>query len=138
MDRGAPAAGRSFTDPLTNTTLLSGQDLPELLAALVEGGLPKRMAPTLIHEATHHWCLLSPLGHALSMVQLRAARLAMTAFDGRGEPVSDDLVWEVFDAWIRHDMLLAWLRPLLEGLAIFMEADARPGSGPVLTHSIVK
>jgi hypothetical protein len=126
--------GRSSTNPLTNTTVLSSVDLVEDLPSLLQGALPARALPAFIHEATHHWCFLSAVGQALTLLALRARRRAIlngiAMARGQIRPFARD---EVLDAAIRVDVFMELHRALAEGLALFAEFDAQPGSAEIIS-----
>jgi hypothetical protein len=126
--------GRSSTNPLTNTTVLSSVDLVQDLPGLLQGVLPTRALPSFIHEATHHWCFLSPVGQAITLLALRARRRAIlngiAMAQGQIRPYARD---EVLDPAIRVEAFTELNRPLAEGLALFAEFDARPGTAEIIS-----
>jgi hypothetical protein len=112
------------------------RDLPGLL----EVKLPPSCAASFMHEFTHHWCLYTPVGAALSLLHLRAFRRAIIANarvssgeDPESEPLQDE-IWAVLDDYVRYDSTVAMLRPLFEGLAVFGEADVLPGDSPISSN----
>ena len=89
---------------------------------LKQGTLPNENFSSVIHEATHHWCFVSPVGTALSMLYLscskRAMHWALTGDEAEFAEILDDLfVFQVANSW---------LKPLNEGLAQFAEYDVLP------------
>jgi hypothetical protein len=121
---------RSWTELVTNYTSLGGVDLDRDMESLLGWGTaPKALLPALVHEATHHWCFLSPVGFVLAHLQLRARRRAALLRNGLGENLLGPLLGDV----IRYETAAAMLRPLAEGLALFAEFDAVPGSGASVT-----
>jgi hypothetical protein len=112
---------RSFTDPLTNVSVLSGEEfelaLPHLLKTL---SLPKTLQSTFIHELTHHWCFSTAIGYVQALLRLRMQRRATAigtaAFDFRGFMAD----------FIRYEAITALLRPFSEGMALFAEFDVTP------------
>jgi hypothetical protein len=114
---------RAWTDLITNSTLLSGVDVAESLSGLLGWGrFPKRALSAFLHESIHHWCFLSPLGSALSLLQLRAFRRAFAQMIGEGDADLFDVLRDV----IKVETAIAFLRPLAEGLALFAEFDVTP------------
>jgi hypothetical protein len=125
------SSGRSFTDPLSNTTAISPVIVRRDMGAVLQGRLPDVALSSFIHEFTHHWCMASLFGDTLALIQLRATRMVLSHII-RDEiaPLDDaveDLRWNAFDQMIRFDTALAVMRPILEGLALFAEFDAAPG-----------
>jgi hypothetical protein len=117
---------RSWTELVTNHTSLSGVDLDrDLKSMLGWGSTPKALLPALMHEATHHWCFLSPVGFVLAHLQLRARRRAVLL---RNDP-DRNLLSQLLGDVIRYETTAIMLRPLAEGLALFAEFDAVSGPG---------
>lgn len=112
---------RSWTDVLTNHTFISSIDRRFDTNDLLEGRIPIYCMPQFLHEASHHWCLFSPVG------------VALTILDDRLRTSLDDTSPEgtalFLDNHFRIKTLITLYRPLLEGLALFTEFDAIP------THS---
>lgn len=128
----AIALDRSFTDPITNATLMSQGDLARHLDEMVSGQLPIDFLPSFLHEATHHWCFFGSVGAALSLIHRRARRQAlMAAARDMDADEAEDLKWKVFDDFIRYDSAMILLRPLVEGIALFMEFDVVPGDSSI-------
>lgn len=131
------AGSRSFTDPLSNATFIRDVDLRRDLGNIMAGRFPTSATVAFIHEFTHHWCLYSPVGSSLALVQLRAVRklfARLETWDSMTEADKEDVVWDVFDDYIRFDATLGMLRPIFEGLAVFAESDVRPGDSPVASN----
>lgn len=138
--------GRSSIDPITNITLLAPVRLEEAAGALLTGTLPSDALPAYLHEATHHWCFFSSVGLALTLLNLRARRraLLLELQDSKDPFETDELdtmfktpeldTIDVLDDYLRYDVLTRAQAPLAEGLAIFAEFDALPGSSPVVTE----
>ena len=117
---------RSWTDIVTNVTQLSAARVDEDFDALMGwGSVPRELLPGFLHEVTHHWCFLSPVGFTLAMLQLRARRTGVLLFNGEGDAtaLSQRLLADVS----RYETVAAMLRPLAEGLALFAEFDAMSG-----------
>jgi hypothetical protein len=122
-------SGRSFVDPVTNWVLISGPELRRDLAGMIQRGrYPAEFFPEFVHELTHHDCYESGVGLALALLQLRARREALRA----GADVK--AAWRAAEYAIRYETAIAMLRPLAEGLALFAEFDAVPGSARVMTR----
>jgi hypothetical protein len=122
-------AGRSWTDPFSNHTELANVDLRENLASLVElGGAPPALLLPLLHEATHHWCFLSPVGNVIAWVKARARSTALSAAGdlaghdrlSLSDQDRDQLMLDV----VMCEVATAALRPFGEGLALAAELDS--------------
>ena len=72
--------GRSWTDPLTNSTFLAEVELEQYLRSLFMSGdeAPPDVQLAFFHEAMHHWCFHSPVGATLAFLQMRARRRALS------------------------------------------------------------
>lgn len=99
-----------FRDPEHYHALLRGQDLP------VE------TFSSFIHEATHHWCFISPVGTALSFLYLSAAKRILRWLAKH----DDSLLNQALDDLCTFEIAVKFLRPLNEGLAQFAEYDVLP------------
>src|SRR5437667_214835 len=119
----SPAGGRSFTDPVTNWTLISGVDLDRHLAGMMQAG---RYPIDFLHELVHHWCFHTPVGLALALLQLRARRRAVLLAGEQDNHLGFD-TWDVLDDTVRYETAITLMRPLAEGLALYAEFDALPG-----------
>lgn len=121
---------RSWTDPVTNWTLISGVKLDRDLGGMLQmGKYPARLLSPFLHELVHHWCFHSPLGLALAHMQLRARREALLL--AKEEPRAGSKLDGVFDLLEdvgRYESAVTLMRPLAEGLALFAEFDLMPGS----------
>lgn len=114
---------RSWTDVITNVTELSAARVSQDFDALMGwGSFPDDLLPGFVHELTHHWCFLSPVGFALSMMQLRAHRSGVLLYNGVGDQQA--LRKRLLDDLLRCETTAIMLRPLAEGLALFAEFDA--------------
>jgi hypothetical protein len=124
---------RSITDPVTNWVMISGVDLKRDLANMIRGGkYPLSCLPIFLHEAVHHMCFDSPVGMALSMLQLRARRKALLHITNSQSSAVDK--YDVAEDAIRYESAIHIMRPLAEGLALFGEFDAFPGDSPVMSN----
>jgi hypothetical protein len=130
---------RSFTDPLSNATFIGKIDLKRDLEGIVKGRFPQSAVVPFIHEFTHHWCLYSPLGQALTLLELRAVRKVWSATRTLDRELSkeelEDLAWAVLDDYSRYDVTVAVLRPLFEGIAVFAETEGLPGDTEVVLNA---
>lgn len=114
--------GRSWTDLVTNSGELIGPEVGDDLEWRGgEGELPVRTLSTFIHEGTHHWSFLSPVGLSLAKLKFDAWKYARRIAD-KG-PTTKRLAG-LTEAWLRYEVAVAALRPLAEGLALFAEFDA--------------
>mgnify|MGYP003289546860 CR=1 FL=1 len=117
---------RSFINPVTNLTVISSFRSEDHLPALASSTLPWSCLPAFLHEATHHWCLMHPVGGALALLNLRARRAA-TALERRSRFGADDSARLVSDV-LRYEAFINVQRPLAEGIAMFAECDLVPGT----------
>jgi hypothetical protein len=114
------AGAHAWTDQLTNVVTLAPTGLQDHLAELLStGGAPRGVFLDFLHETTHQWCFNSPVGFSVAYLQARA--LCLAAFASRGAPVGTR---DVLDAAVRVEASRELLRPLAEGLAMFVELDA--------------
>jgi hypothetical protein len=113
----------STTDLLTNVTGLAPVTPEDFMSLLSPIGAARRLALDFIHESTHQWCLNSPVGTVLAYLHARA--LAYVGAAARGAPVPHFI--EFYDDVIRVETAREMLRPLMEGMAMFAEFDARTG-----------
>jgi hypothetical protein len=114
--------GRSWTDLVTNSGELLGAEVGVHLDWRGgEGDLPEAALATFVHEATHHWSFLSPVGLAITKLKLDAWRYAASVERTGATP---ELLARLAEAWLRYETVVAALRPLAEGLAMFAEFDA--------------
>jgi len=113
---------RGYTDMLTGSMHLLDLPANALFKYVLKGRLPSIFLPSFLHESTHFWCGSSDLSAALAILELRSHRDALLS--PKNYPrLSRNLA--VFDA------TQTLLKPLLEGLALFMEFDASPGDSRV-------
>lgn len=113
----------STTDLLTNVTGLAPVTPEDFMSLLSPVGAVRRLALDFIHESTHQWCLNSPVGTVLAYLHARA--LAHAGAAAHGAPVPHFI--EFYDDVIRLETARELLRPLMEGMAMFAEFDARTG-----------
>lgn len=127
--------GRSFTDPVTNWTLISGVKLDRDLVGMLQAGkYPIRYLPDFVHELLHHQCFYSPVGLALALLQLRARRRALLLQSRKDESHLGGDIWSVLDDVVRYETAISLMRPLAEGLALYAEFDALPGKSSVISQ----
>jgi hypothetical protein len=114
---------RAFTDLVTNATTFTDFDLPkDLTTILPPSAIPPAACPALLHESVHHWCFMTPVGAALSALIVRSQMLALQwSLDGRDETAS-----AAYMAHLSAEGMMALLRPLAEGMALFAEYDVMP------------
>ena len=107
-------------DLVSNHTVFRNRE--HYVALLEERDLPIDMFSSFIHEATHHWCFVSPVGTALALLYLSVAKNALRWI------VHDDEsgLEQGLDDLCTFDVAVSWLRPLSEGLAQFAEYDVVP------------
>lgn len=105
----------STTDPITNVVRLQPLQLVQDFRHMKEGAIPAECLPALLHEGMHHWCFLTPLGHALALLHLHA-RLKLETSGAKRRA-------RAIDALVRFEALDAVLRPIAEGLAVMAEFD---------------
>jgi hypothetical protein len=112
---------RFFTDTLSNAVVLDDvRVLSTSAARLFEDGGPLRV---LLHEKTHHASFDGSVGLAL------AALNASGAFDAASV---DPKIFTLSQRdYLLGEYTYQFLEPLIEGLALFAEFDAMPGSGKV-------
>jgi len=121
---------RAFTDPYSNSVVLSTLDIRRYLAESFTRQLPLHCFPQFLHEATHHWCFNSPVGKALTFLEMLARRTALRALfkgsiDGESQQaVSHDLAGVTLGYGL--------MRPLAEGMALFCQYDVVPGDAAVV------
>lgn len=117
--------GASWVDPVSNYAVISGIDFSRHMPEILEHKYPQSLITLYLHEITHHWCFDSPVGTVLAMIKYRALRKAILAEGPVGEHLLSDLR--------PYETAMSLLRPLAEGLALFAEFDARPGSSPIIS-----
>ncbi|MEQ1622589.1 MAG: hypothetical protein ABL919_14370 [Methylococcales bacterium] len=97
--------------------------------ALAEGTLPDDLICPVLHELTHHSSLNTPVGNSLS-----ALTVSHTSIIGETMADAERLTGPARDM-IRVAAANSFLRPLLEGLALFAEFDAVSGDVPIANWS---
>jgi hypothetical protein len=119
-----PLGRRSFTSFITNMTVLPAVQLQRHLPAISKGELPTECVLPFVHEATHNWCFLTPVGNAAAALSLRARQRAAELAAAGG--ASDEAIWKVLDDHLRATYVLRALHPISEGLALFAEHEVVP------------
>lgn len=132
--------GRSYTDPVTNWTLISGVEIKRDLAQMMQAGrYPIAYLPDFLHEFVHHSCFQSPVGTALALIQLRARRTAVLLDKPEEAPPGVHVdQWALLDSVVRYETAIALMRPLAEGLALYAEFDAVPGDSPITSPAMLQ
>lgn len=122
----APAPGH--IDLESNALYVSDSPVQEYVEWALHGTLPLALFPTVLHEATHHWCMSGSVGRAL-------AQLGLEAQENWAEAPYFPLLVDEFEQrqWDTVQHARAFLEPLLEGMAMFAQFDVYPGPSPVLS-----
>jgi len=120
-DRFCTFSGRSYTNPGSNLVVLAHIHQDDIIP-LVEGRLGAIKLPEVMHEYTHHSCLRSPVGYALSLLHLMSQRAAWV-MNERKDVVSTNTFAELVGRYYAAAIVL---RPLFEGIALFAEFDVWP------------
>jgi hypothetical protein len=111
--------------------MISSIVLTEHLELIETGSLTSDCLPIFLHEATHNWCAVSPVGNALAALHCRL-RLITNAlaisFDDQ------ELRREFTELFLRFEAASIALRPIAEGLAMLCELDCYP---PEFGHKLV-
>ncbi len=111
---------QAWTDLVSNITSLmppTVEDDPR--PWLGWGGARPENLSVFLHEATHHWCFMSPVAFAIAGLTLRARLHMVRVLNGERH-----LEHSIVNDLVRADTALELLRPLAEGLALFAEFDA--------------
>src|SRR5882724_11346505 len=122
---GPLAALRTYTDPISNTVLITSANPLDIKEDLARGRLSPRFLSTILHETTHYSSYITPVGSSL------AALLTAHTVDRIGMIMDQEEVKGAAAAAIRGQIASIYLAPLLEGLALFAEFDLLPGASPV-------
>lgn len=132
------AKGRLFStnariDIATNFASFDSIDFTTDFEAFLQRKLGPEHLLGLIHEATHHWCLTTPVGTALAATTFRtyhdAALIAAQALGNGAQQFAhkrkDDLDRSIFVS----RTVTSFFVPLLEGMALYAEWRACPAIG---------
>lgn len=143
--RNRLSAGRSVlrlsVDPISNTVAITKANplyAPSQVAAssfseadwgmaLAKGNLANDLLPPILHELTHHSSFQTPVGASLG-----ALALSHTSVSGLAATDEDTLIGPARDR-VLYAAADLFLRPLLEGMALFQEFDAVAGAVPLST-----
>lgn len=113
--------GDGSTDLVTNVTRLAPARFKSTLPRWLDlGGAPADFLSLFLHEATHHWCFITPVGSAIAALILRARQHAAMLAEGADDSVIEALLNDL----VRARAAMMYLRPFAEGLACFAEFDA--------------
>ena len=96
---------------------------------LTASRLPEHLWHPVVHEFTHHWEFFGPVGTALNILYLKQCQWVVEAT--RNEAPVEELLAHTRNALFVNNVVLACLKPIAEGLAIFAEHDLEPSSAPV-------
>ena len=118
----------SFVHPITNTTVFSQVDLRTHMRQLMELDFPLGLLPSFLHEITHHWCFMSPVGTTLALLRMRAYRIATFLRTNVHENH-----WNMLENILRQESTQELLRPLSESLSCFSEFDSIPGNSKIIS-----
>ena len=117
---------RSWWDVVGANVFLADVNLQSDVEYLIRGQSPStRWLPGLLHEGMHHWCYDSVLGLSIALLHARARQRILHAAHTQ---LSKNEHAKLLDDIVRARAAEAFLKPLSEGLALFMEFDARPGA----------
>ncbi|MEV6560789.1 hypothetical protein AB0M22_34065 [Nocardia sp. NPDC051756] len=120
------AETRSWTDLSSNLTHLGAVRLADHLDELLHPGKGSAdLTLGCLHEFTHHWCFHSAVGFAITGLQYRMTRAALSGDARAVDRIQRDAV--------AYRTVTAVLRPLIEGLALFAEFDANSVRSPMAT-----
>lgn len=96
---------------------------------LTESRLPEHLWHPVVHEFAHHWEFFGPVGTALNVLYLKQCQQVLQA-TLNDEPV-EYLLAQTRNALFVNNVVLACLKPIAEGLALFAEHDLEPSTVPV-------
>ncbi|MGH3217921.1 MAG: hypothetical protein ACRDPY_04185 [Streptosporangiaceae bacterium] len=113
--------GASFVDSLSNMAYLSSVKLDQHLAEYVAHAAPLEILSDYLHEMTHHNCMASHAGNALTLLWLRSTRA-----DERSAAHKEADVAKVWSFQVL-------MRPWLEGIACYAQYDGVPGDSDVIS-----
>lgn len=124
-------AGAAFNDPLSNVVFL-GQTLSraQVLRSFREGTYPAECLGPFLHEGTHHRCFDTRAGYALLGIESFSRMSWMNTLKCRA-PRSSSIACSTNPTCFNRAFIRALyhlLTPLAEGLALFGELDATPGT----------
>lgn len=115
------AGDGSWVEHATNISYLPGFEFSRHLRPFLTGRLPPELQAPFLHEMTHHWCFDSPLGWTLSLLRFRLLGGSVSEAAGAASAQVGDALWMDIS---RYEVAVELLRPIIEGLALFVENDA--------------
>jgi len=124
------ANARSYFDPIAIRFVIPEVEVEAHLNEFIARDFPIDYLPAFLHESSHHFCLNSPLGLAFSLLNLDN-RLKISNAIKKGESIDKEVAMIY-----RYSYTLNLLRPILEGIALFIEHDARTGSSKTLSRQL--
>jgi hypothetical protein len=125
------AAGPAFNDPLSNVVFLGEGISPrEIIEDVKRGTYPTRCLGPFLHEGTHHRCFDSPTGYALLGIEGFSRGSWWHTLECRKSKGEQSVCAENYTCFNRALLRAIYqlLTPLAEGLALYGELDAVPGS----------
>jgi hypothetical protein len=130
-DQLGQAAGPAFNDPLSNVVFLGEGISPrEIIEDVKKGTYPTRCLGPFLHEGTHHRCFDGPTGYALLGIESFSRGSWWNTLECR-KPKGEQSVCADNHTCFNRALLRAiyqLLTPLAEGLALYGELDAAPGT----------
>lgn len=118
---------RSWADMISNQTAIADFSIRDHVNAMQSNrNFPLAGLPAFLHECTHHWCFESTVGLSLTLTWLRTLTdLTVWSKDDVG---AEATLNRARSRLFRYELTTSLLRPILEGLALFAEFDAWPGT----------
>ncbi|MCC5995688.1 MAG: hypothetical protein JJU18_04885 [Oceanicaulis sp.] len=120
---------QSYVALPSNSGIIGSLHSPLDLGKFLKGKLDFNALPSVIHEGTHHWCFLSPVGTALSLLYYRGVG-TVVEFADNSEAHEVEIQAGISDL-IRYEMASRTMAPIIEGLALFAEFDVAGSSRDV-------
>lgn len=117
------AANPAYAPPRAGITLRSPDSWG---TALAEGKLAHHLLLPILHELTHHASMNTAVGVSMAALAVSHTSVVGAAFVEHSTVPSDAM---------RHALMERLLRPVLEGLAMFVEFDAVSGDVPCSSAS---
>src|SRR5262249_21945978 len=112
----------AWTDLPSNAVALADKLGVASLKQLCAGRLTDDLLAAAVHELTHHWCFASPVGQALTLLHLETLCQVASAGGSIQGANAERLLARV----ARYEQVVAGLRPIAEGMALFAEFEASP------------
>lgn len=130
------ASAGAQIDIATNFATFNSIDFSRDFQDFVDGDLRVEHLLTLIHEVTHHWCLITPVGTALAARTFHtyhdAAYVAASSIAGTSFPHERNA--KLDSSIFTSRVLTSFFVPLLEGLALYAEWRACPAAGGIFSR----